>query len=86
MASTSNNRRWTKGGEADLVTCECLVLGAMGCYEKPEALRAKREPEFAPFSLDQFRRALTRNLLEIENEEGSKCCNSIFARFVQWTF
>ena len=65
---------------------ERLVFGAMDTDEKPEMLHANREPVFAPFSLDQFRRALKRNLFEIENEEGSKHYNSIFVCFMQLTF
>ena len=65
---------------------ERLMFGAMDPYEKPETLCAKREPVFVPFSLDQFRRALKRNFFEIENEEGSKYCNSIFACLMQLTF
>ena len=86
MASTSKNRRWTKGGEADLAMRERLMFGAMDPDEKPEMLCANREPVFAPFSLDQFRRALKRNLFEIENEEGSKHCNSIVTCFMPLTF
>ena len=82
MASTSKNRRWTKGGEADLATRERLMFGAMDPDEKPETLHANREPVFAPFSLDQFRRALKRNLFEIENEEGSKYHNLFFTCFM----
>ena len=82
MASTSKNRRWTKGGEADLAAWKRLVIGAMDPDEKPEMLCTNREPVLVPFSLDQFRRALKRNLFEIENEEGSKRHNPIFTCFM----
>ena len=65
---------------------ERLTLGATGPDEKPEILRASREPEIVPFSLDQFRCALKHNLFEIDNKEGSKHYNSIFACFTQLTF
>ena len=52
MASTNKNRRWTKGGEADLAMRERLMFGAMDPDEKPETLHANREPVFTPFSLD----------------------------------
>ena len=81
MASTSKNRRWTKGGEADLAMRERLMFGAMDPDEKPETLYDNREPLFAPCSLDTFRRALKHNLFEIESEEGRKCYNSIFTYF-----
>ena len=73
-------------GEADLETCEHLALSTMVPDEKPEMLPAIREPMVAPFLLDQFRRDLKHNLFEIENKEGSKHCNSIFACFVQLAF
>ena len=65
---------------------ERLMFGAMDPDEKPETLHANREPVFVPFSLDQFRRALKRNLFEIENEEESKCHNLIFMCFMRLTF
>ena len=49
--------------------------------EKPEALRTRRDPTLVQFSLDQSRRALKRNLVEIQSEEGRNHCNSIFAYF-----
>ena len=49
--------------------------------EKPEKLCASREPVFSLLTLDQFRRALKRNLIKIESDEGSENFNSIFACF-----
>ena len=81
VASTKNRRR-TKGREANLSMRERLFIGAIDPDEKPETLCVDREPVLAPFSLDQSRRALNLNVLEIENEEGSEHWNSIFRCFM----
>ena len=81
IASTSKNRRHNKEKEANQAACECIVLGTMGTNDKPEALCSIRDPVLIPLSLDQFRRVLKRNFLEIENEEERKYCNSMFACF-----
>ena len=75
MASTNKNPRWAKGVEACYATREFLLLGAMGLDEKPEILRASRYPVLENYSLDHFHHALKHDLLEIDNEGGSKHCN-----------
>ena len=44
---------------------ERLMFGVMDPDEKHETLHANRESVCVPFSLDQFRRTLKRNLFEI---------------------